>query len=245
MVVTTQSYKEGAVRPSSKIVGRLELMSYTLRTAKKLFASLASEVETSGSTLFEFIAEALWRMDIDNAAVIQRENFNSAEFFAKLFDHLQLRPAGYEESSAWRDAGWVMENLSPYVVVRLLAENTKTATRDVGWEFADVVEGGYVEREHIVSDLGRVRRFPVITEGSSDSKVIEHATNLLRPDVADFFYFADMEEGYPLTGTGNLHKFCQGLVSIGIENNVVVVYDNDALVWRSTRRLPGYAFQQI
>ena len=37
-----------------------------------------------------------------------------------------------------------------------------------------------------------------------------------------------MEEGYPFTGTGNLYRFCQGLVSIEIENNIVVVYDNDA-----------------
>ena len=58
--------------------------------------------------------------------------------------------------------------------------------------------------------------------------MIHHALGLLKPDVADFFYFVDMEEGYPFTGTGNLYRFCQGLVSIGIENNVVVVYDNDA-----------------
>ena len=44
-----------------------------------------------------------------------------------------------------------------------------------------------------------------------------------------------MGDGYPFTGTGNLHKFCQGLVSIGIENRVLVVYDNDAEGWAKHR----------
>jgi len=36
-----------------------------------------------------------------------------------------------------------------------------------------------------------------------------------------------MEEGYPFGGAGNLFRFLQGLISISIQNNVVVVYDND------------------
>jgi hypothetical protein len=68
----------------------------------------------------------------------------------------------------------------------------------------------------------------IVTEGSSDAAILKRALELLRPDVADFFYFVDMEEGYPFTGTRNVHRFCQGLASIGIENRVIVVYDNDA-----------------
>jgi hypothetical protein len=37
-----------------------------------------------------------------------------------------------------------------------------------------------------------------------------------------------MEKGYPFSGTGNLFRFLQGLISISIQNNVVVIYDNDA-----------------
>ena len=36
-----------------------------------------------------------------------------------------------------------------------------------------------------------------------------------------------MREGYPFTGTGNMYRFCQGLVKLGIENNIIFVYDND------------------
>lgn len=37
-----------------------------------------------------------------------------------------------------------------------------------------------------------------------------------------------MEEGYPFSGTGNLYRFVQGLISIHVLNNVVVLFDNDA-----------------
>ena len=37
-----------------------------------------------------------------------------------------------------------------------------------------------------------------------------------------------MEEGYPFAGTGNLFRFLQGLISISIQNNVIIVFDNDA-----------------
>src|SRR6185369_719742 len=46
-------------------------------------------------------------------------------------------------------------------------------------------------------------------------------------EIADFFYFVDMAENYPFTGTGNLFRFCQGLSSIRILNKVLVIFDND------------------
>ena len=243
--------EEVAVRPLSKMVGRLELMGYTFRTAKKLFASIANKENIASFISFEMVAKALRRVDIDYATTIL-QNYTHRLFFAKNADHLQISPPSSEDilqngfdnyneklfstlSQAEADVFILkefMESLSsysPYTVLRLLAENPKTATREVSWTFADVVENGWVHRDRIVSDLGQVSSFLVVTEGSSDSKVLKHALNILRPEVADFFYFVDMGEGYPFTGEGNLYRFCQGLVSIGIENNVVVVYDNDAV----------------
>jgi hypothetical protein len=50
----------------------------------------------------------------------------------------------------------------------------------------------------------------------------------LPPHIADFFDFVDREEGYPISRTGNLFRFVQGLISIRVLNNVIVIYDNDA-----------------
>lgn len=226
---TITQMKEGVARPLSKIVGRLELMGYTLPAAKRLIESLAirEEIEVS---LFEVFAEILKRADIDHLTNTCYSNFDLGEsLFEEIINHLELQFLDCDIPSAYHYFMIFIENLHPYVILRLLAENSDTAARDVSWEFADVVENEWIEHEAIIDNLGTTnRKFLIVTEGSSDAKVVQHALNLLRPEVADFFYFVDMEEGYPFTGTGNLYRFCQGLVSIEIENNIIVVYDNDA-----------------
>ena len=57
---------------------------------------------------------------------------------------------------------------------------------------------------------------------------LRHALKLLKPHLADFFDFVDMNEGYPFTGTGNLFNFTKGLISIAVQNKVIILYDNDA-----------------
>jgi len=81
---------------------------------------------------------------------------------------------------------------------------------------------------NFLGSLNQHQKLLIVTEGSSDSKIIQKALSILKPEYADFFRFIDMEEGYPFSGTRNLYRFCQGLVSIGILNRVVVLYDNDA-----------------
>ncbi len=221
--------KEGVTRPLSKIVGRLELMGYTLCAAMRLIKSLAIR-EGMEVSLFEVFAEILKRADIEHLTNICYGDFDPEEsFFEQIVNHLELQFPDCDVPSAYHYFMEFIGNLHPYVKLRLLAENADTATRDVSWAFTGVVESEWVERENIINNLGTTnRKFLIVTEGSSDARVIRHAFNLLRPEVADFFYFVDMEEGYPFTGTGNLYRFCQGLVSIEIENNIIVIYDNDA-----------------
>ena len=243
-----EEMKEGAIRPLSKVVPRLELMGYTLNSAKNSFATLVNEKDIDAWVSFEIVAKALQRLDVNHAAAIYSENYDFEPYFDKIANRLQIPYPNFEDdflnglsryneklfrslSQAEADIfilGKVFQCFHPYTVLRLLGENSETLTRDVSWAFADVVENGWVDRDRIVNDLGQVRRFLVVTEGSSDSKIIKHSLRVLRPEIADFFHFVDMEKGYPFTGEGNLHRFCQGLVSMGIENNLVVVYDNDA-----------------
>lgn len=75
--------------------------------------------------------------------------------------------------------------------------------------------------------LSNEQQFLIVTEGSTDANIIRKALNILKPDIADFFRFVDMAEGYPFSGTGNLHNFCKGLISIGYANPTIILYDND------------------
>ena len=49
---------------------------------------------------------------------------------------------------------------------------------------------------------------------------------MLEPHIADFFTFVDV--GNPFSGTGQVINFLKGLIAIGVHNNVLVVFDNDA-----------------
>lgn len=236
--------RESAVRPLSAITPRLELLGFTLRTATALIAHTLTVTADSAMPSLSFF-EAGLGIDSDIAKMFAeraRVMSSVAEWpelptdeFVRRFVQAFIGDQASGLSSV--DEPWLyrihetLDELAPYAILRILAEDARLAHLDVTWNFADVVENGWVERRRIISDLGRVRPFLVVTEGHSDARVIERALAIRRPGIADFFRFVDMGQGYPFSGTGNLHKFCQGLVSIGIENNVVIVYDNDVAGW--------------
>ena len=91
--------------------------------------------------------------------------------------------------------------------------------------FDEVVRNGWVERDAITH--GVTNKFLIVTEGTSDSRILRKVIDLLRPHINDLCYFVDMEGGYPFTGTGNLFNFVKGLGSIKIQNDVLVIFDND------------------
>jgi hypothetical protein len=219
----------GTSRSLSKVLPRLELLGYTLDTSRAEFNSIVNAFGYGDLAVsFDDLASALAKMDVDAAATDYHEDYDLGEFFAReLFDRIGLQKRLDEDRGGRYELGEVMENLHPYVILRLLAENPVNLSRPVTWHYHDVVENGWVQPETIAGSIGDVRRFLIVTEGSSDAHIIRKAFELLRPEIADFFSFVDMQEGYPFTGTGNLHKFSQGLVAIGIENRVIVLYDND------------------
>ena len=59
-------------------------------------------------------------------------------------------------------------------------------------------------------------------------RIIKRALEVLRPDIADFFSFIDVDERHHYWGTGNLVKFAEGLLRIDIQNKILIVLDNDA-----------------
>jgi hypothetical protein len=136
---------------------------------------------------------------------------------------------GVERANTYGDELWdLIASVGPHAALRLVAENPANLDLPVVWRFADVVEGGWVSRDAVYRPLPTRAQFLVVTEGNTDALVLRKALALRRPRVADFFYFVDMTENYPFSGTGNLFNFSKGLARIRVENRVLIVYDNDA-----------------
>ena len=124
--------------------------------------------------------------------------------------------------------GSLLSFLHPYATLRLVAESPANLHSPVVWQYGALAHAGYAEASDFEAGPRRHQIFLIATEGSSDALILKHALALLRPNIADFFRFVDMEKGYPFTGTGNLRRFATGLAAIDVHNNVLFLLDNDA-----------------
>jgi hypothetical protein len=227
--------KQGFSGPLRSVVDRLSLLGYSLENAEPAFNQMVEEeileqaIANNRCVGFRELAALFSALDVTSTELVPGEadeDYDPSELSAdEIFNRTRL---GLSNSSDVATAvKQLTQSIHPYWVLTLLSGNTANLHTPVEWRFADVAEH-FTGREMFVRGLDAEVKFLFVTEGSSDSNVIRKAFELLRPNVADFFTFVDMEDGYPFTGTGNLYRFCQGLVSIAIQNKVLVVYDNDA-----------------
>ena len=234
--------KEGYSRQLKLVKPRLDLLGYTLEMIKEKYNQLRSDCLCHGIKnvlSYETFSKILKEIDVrrintpELAAEYDEYGYDFGEFVRRCVipekeihqrlldavdgDEFELR-FGLEE---------FFENMDPYIILRLLAENESCRELDVFWSFSDVVEGGWVEKEDIVIPLSDEQKILIVTEGSSDSFIIKKTIDTLYPEICDFFNFIDMQENYPFTGTGNLYNFCCGLMKIGVLNQIIVLFDND------------------
>jgi HEPN/Toprim N-terminal domain 1 len=224
--------KEGLSKKLNEVGARIELLGYTLKTCRKEFMCLA-DLNDFDSDVFRFddLRNALATVDV---GAIKLDYGAGDDDFGEFFREQIYPKLGMEKLPAddarrtLYSAAEGMENLSSHSILRLLADNSNAADLPVIWTYKDVEDGGWAKHGEFVRPLEPSNKFLIVTEGSSDAAILQHAFRLLRPHIADFFSFVDMEEGYPFSGTGNLYKFVQGLISIGVQNNAIILFDNDA-----------------
>jgi hypothetical protein len=224
--------KPGYSSPLSKVKARLELLGYSLMNLEGIFQeqndsypgyldhpeigfaemlhvfsnipirNYKNKMEDGDYDLGEFVLENVFQNDV----------------FKELLNHTNIKN---------KDIGSYFENLDPLIILRLLMENPDNLNMNLDWRTQDLIEGGWTNDDDIFVGVEESDKFLIVTEGSSDTFIIQKAIELIQPDILDFFNFIDMEENYPFTGTGNLFKFCQGLSSIHIQNKTLVIFDND------------------
>lgn len=238
---------EGFGKPLRHVRDRLELMGYTLRSVEHIYAQLHRLHDVSGTPIpFRTLRNALSKVDVTKVSGNYSEDYDPGEFVRKeILKRLGLESERHSfYQGGLRPDHWeidlLLENFGANGALRLLAENAVNHDLDVTWDFAPLVESGWASHDDFRPGPKPEQCFLIVTEGSSDAKILQKALKLLRPHIADFFRFVDMEEGYPFAGTGNLFRFTQGLVSIGLLNNTVLVYDNDAegvAKWHDTMQL--------
>lgn len=232
----------------SRILPRLEILGFTLEAARAEYqAVIAEAVEISSySELEELKKEYLTFEEFCNLACryplsdlksdyIEYETPNrdviSQGRFADEIDVFERIPWTDNSDLYWSETSFLSAKvciLSTESMLQVFALNAANADVEVTWEFGPIVHAGWVQREVFQPGARQRQKFLIATEGASDARIIRRSLDVLRPDVADFFNFVDVDERHHFWGTGNLVKFAEGLLRIEVLNQVLFVFDNDA-----------------
>jgi hypothetical protein len=241
-------------KPLRDVVPRLKLLGYGLSAAREEYESLVEDVSDSERfPSFDDFLRLLCRADINT--VTPEDEYAHDHSFDKYFRYeigprLQIEELFKDNQSSWSFSE-IMANFHPWYVMTMFAQKPANLNQMVVWDYSAHLQNGWSKPEDFEPKLKPEERFLIVTEGSSDSKVIRKGFDLMRPVVSDFFYFIDMEEGYPFSGSGNLANFCRGLTKIGIQNKTVILFDNDAegvskeAALRNTSRPPNLRIMRL
>lgn len=235
-------------RTLSRILPRLEILGFTLESARTEYQALVAEAAemASYSELDEPKNEYLTFDEFCNLACryplgdlksgyIEYEtpdrDMLSQGRFASDIDVFKRIPWTDNSDSYWSETSFLTARvciLSAESMLQVFALNEANAETEVTWEFGPIVHAGWVQREAFQPGARQKKKILIATEGASDARIIRRSLDILRPDVTDFFNFVDVDERHHFWGTGNLVKFAEGLLRIDVLNQVLFVFDNDA-----------------
>jgi hypothetical protein len=235
-------------RTLSRILPRLEILGFTLEAARVEYQAVVAEAEemSSYSELEESRKEYLTFEEFCNLAcryplsdlksgyieygTPDRDIISQGRFAADI-DVFKRLPWTDNSDSYWSEASFLSARvciLSAESMLQVFALNAANAEVEVTWEFGPIVHAGWAQREAFQPGARQRQKVLIATEGASDARIIRRSLDVLRPDVADFFNFVDVDERHHFWGTGNLVKFAEGLLRIEVLNKVLFVFDNDA-----------------
>lgn len=226
-------YKKGFLKNINSIKRRLNLLGYTLNKIENMFNE---EVDYFNQLYnislpinFNDYYNVIININIKNIDMTSDEyerDYDLGEYVRKcvIIEIPELKKIFNDASYM---IGEFLENLSPYITLRILSENKNNLDLNLIWRTVDVIEHGGLLEEDITPKLTSENKILIVTEGSTDTIIIQKCIDLLYNDISDFFDYIDMEKNYPFTGTGNLKNFIKGLAKINILNNILVILDND------------------
>ena len=243
-------------RSLKEILPRLELLGFTLGTTKLEYEKLLLELEYEISeeelsqkmdymTFEEFVQFVTQYpiIDLDDKFVSSIGEEGEVKIRGRFNNNGNIKripfPSDYEFDSSYSEASYfgnLIAFLHPYSVLRTLAENKDNLDIDVIWHYGLLVENGWAKQEEFISNAKRHEKFCIVTEGRSDARILKHALSLLKPQVEDFFTFINVGHNYPFYGVGDLFNFTKGLVAVDVHNNMVFLFDNDAVGYESYKK---------
>lgn len=225
--------KKGYSRRLSLVRPRLDLLGYTIKNIRHMYESTYNEYcsglgEYAENILtFDEFFTVFSQIDLSKVNTLtEYDDWSFGEYITKcIFEDEEIQR--FLEMFGDRSSGQFYENLPTRLLIRVLCENPTAQDLPLQWYMLDHVENGWSTEAELAPHLDDSQKILIVTEGKTDTFIIQTSINNLFPAVSDFFNFIDMQENYPFTGTGNLYNFASGLTKIKILNKIIIVFDND------------------
>jgi hypothetical protein len=176
----------------------------------------AAEVLDTGIAAYLKRAEAFgnWKVGDDHPELAELEEIcvSQLDFF---FDDLAVDPRLF--------LVLILSSQDPKEVLQL--------------DMSELLMAGYFESSEAVStealqqlrdEMASSGPIIVITEGKYDSRVLGRALPIVRPDIAGYFAFWDLEETKAAGGTDRVVANLRSFAAAGVMNRVIALVDNDA-----------------
>jgi hypothetical protein len=245
------------VRPLARVLPRLDLLGHTLDTARAEYeATTREELEICDRignadasryhmTFEEFCAfasrQSLSSLSDTYVEFNKTDRYQEAKGrFIKDAEEIARIPAVGRSDAFWSERSYFGSRiciLSSYSMLQIFGQSDANAGAEVVWQYGPLVQSGWANEECFRPGALRSQIVLVATEGTSDSRVIRKALDILQPDIADFFRFIDVDERHPFWGPGNFVKFAEVLIRIDVQNHLIFLLNNDAEGLDASRRL--------
>lgn len=217
------------VIPADKLRQRMDILGFTLGVAEEVVLhALKSQWEFAASDDYgapEVLPdlEPIYHQTLEAAVSLFEEGAPAREW--DRIERLIVEKANlpnelrHHVEMALEDTGFGV--IARLVVNRLAGE--------IHLDLTDIVQGGWLGEEQVDQLLQDTdTQFLVVTEGSSDRKIIERALQHLHPELADLFYFADEKLPLPQSGAARVTELLKAFASIKVRNNTIAIFDNDS-----------------
>lgn len=217
--------KPGFSRKLKNCKVMLDLLGFRIDNIKQRIENLFSDFDFLS---YEKLVEISSRIDIHTSIYDEIDKYlDTDEFSAKVINILKSDKILNTEEDSFYDLQFSLESIEPYEILSLFLNNGLYLEENIVWEYYDLLEGGWIDEGTIENAFAHQSKFLLITEGSTDTKILSNAFEWLKPEIADLFEFIDMEKNYPFTGVGNIVNFYHGLLKIEPKKRIIFLFDND------------------
>lgn len=241
-------------RASSKHVRqRLDIMGFTLQRVINEFEKAKSEEIEKLKEWAEEDEHNIWGKDI---LILENSSFeNYMEAFQKIITS-GTHPVHYLESfpkssqliqyilNEKEEFYWGFPCFDIRCFFRALIEiapDESFVTQDI----TDLVHAGYYEKNERVCELAHHAlngdyptnsKIIILTEGTTDTEILEPSLKLLYPHLSEYYSFMDFGMR-PSGGVGPLVNAVKSFAGSGIVNKIIALFDNDTAAFSAVESL--------